>query len=173
MEDLQINGEVIVASQPGAPAGSQVSQPGRRTKLTPEVVGRLCAALSVGATRKDAAILSGISYETFRRWMNRGEQDVHDAEAGLPLESGRPPEVKTDHAVFCMAILKAEATIAMRLEMVIYDAALNDPFVALKWLERRYPAEWGLNRITSAGILRKLSTEQLLDLMERLDALER
>jgi len=126
----------------------------------------------VGATRKDAATLSGISYETFRRWMNRGEEDVHDAEAGTLILIGSVPEPETDHGAFYMAILKAEAIMVMRLTKVVYDAALNNPLVALKWLERRQPAEWGLNPIPPENVLRKLSNEQLLHLMERLESSE-
>lgn len=46
---------------------------GRPTKLTPEVQERICEALSVGCSRKDAAACALVGYEALLRWYQRGE----------------------------------------------------------------------------------------------------
>ena len=58
---------------------------GRPSKLTPECQARIVQAIEVGATYELAAGYGGISYETFRRWMNAGEK----AKSGIRRAAGR------------------------------------------------------------------------------------
>lgn len=147
-------------SSTGAASSQAVSQGGRPSKITPEVTKRICAALSAGATRKDAALTGGVVYETFRRWMNKGEEECLAAmDADNVLGSVPPPD--SGAYVFYMAVLQAEASVNIRLSMVLYKAALDDPWVALACLERRRRAEWGL-RID----IRKVPTEVLVEMLK-------
>ncbi len=47
--------------------------PGRRTKLTPDVAGKILAALRTGAFQHVAAASAGIAEATLREWLARGE----------------------------------------------------------------------------------------------------
>jgi len=44
---------------------------GRRTKYTPERVDEIIASLKIGLTDRDAALASGISWDTFDAWQKR------------------------------------------------------------------------------------------------------
>lgn len=44
---------------------------GRRSKYTPEIVAEITASLEIGLTDKDAALASGISWDTFSAWQKR------------------------------------------------------------------------------------------------------
>ena len=45
----------------------------RPTKLNAQTQAQIIKALSMGATRKDAALSAGVSYASFIGWMNEGE----------------------------------------------------------------------------------------------------
>ena len=51
---------------------------GRPTKRTPEVEGKLFAALAVGMNNRESAMFAGVDPATFRRW--RAEDDDFRAE---------------------------------------------------------------------------------------------
>ncbi len=90
----------------------------RRSKYTPEVVSRVCELLAEGNTRKTASLLAGISYETFRQWLQT-----------------KP--------AFSAAVQKAEAEAEARHVAIIRQAAAKTWQAAAWWLERRRPEEWG------------------------------
>lgn len=104
-------------------------------KLTPEVERYILTALSVGAYRTDAARLAGISPTTLYKWIEKGE-------------SARP---NTKLGKFAVKVADAEARpklAAMRtlLDSIRGDPANNvpgNPRIALDFLRRRYPDEWG------------------------------
>lgn len=99
----------------------------RQTKLTPDVQDKIVAALRVGATYEHAALVAGISYRTFRNWMQEGEH----AERGLYLQ-------------FFQAIKRAEAEASVRWLARIEQAANDGVWQAAAWkLERRFPEQWG------------------------------
>ncbi len=52
---------------------SHVPGPGRPTDLTPEMQEAICRDLAIGTPRSCAAVRAGITYGTFKNWINRGE----------------------------------------------------------------------------------------------------
>lgn len=99
---------------------------GRPSKLTPECQARIVQAIEVGATYELAAGYGGISYETFRRWMDAGEK----AKSGI-------------FRAFFEAIKSAESKAAIKW-LALIDKAAADTWQAAAWkLERRYPQDYG------------------------------
>lgn len=99
---------------------------GRPSKLTPEAQQRIAQAIEVGATYELAAQYGGVHYDTFRRWMERGEQ----AKSGAYFE-------------FYEAIKQAEGKAAIKW-LALIDKAAAETWQAAAWkLERRYPEDYG------------------------------
>lgn len=109
---------------------------GRPTKLTPEVQKRICDALKIGATRLDAALSAGVTYDSFNDWYNAGKQ----------AKSGR-------YVQFLQAVNQAEGEARLRYTSVIARAANDGDWrAALEYLKRRDRANWGDNfDLTSDG----------------------
>jgi len=89
-------------------------RPGRtrkgKTALTPAVQEQICNALLLGTDRVSAAHFAGVSYESFRSWVRRGE-------------SGEKP-----FAAFAAAVQKAEADAVVRLVGHIESAIESKSF---------------------------------------------
>jgi len=85
-------------------------------KQTPETVEKILQFLRAGNTRKTASIASGISEDTFARWLK-----------------------ETD---FADQVKQAEEMATARNVGLIMQAAAKDWRAALAWLERRRPADW-------------------------------
>lgn len=109
---------------------------GRPTKLTPEVQKRICDALKIGATRLDAALSAGVTYDSFNDWYNAGKQ----------AKSGR-------YVQFLQAVNQAEGEARLRYTSVIARAANDGDWrAALEYLKRRDRANWGDGvDVTSGG----------------------
>ena len=91
----------------------------RPTKFTPVTQERIVQAIKLGATYEDAANYGGISYETFRVWM----------------------ETKP---AFSEAVKKAEGEAVLVWLAKIENEASDDNWQAAAWkLERRYPQRYG------------------------------
>ena len=102
----------------------------RPTKFNTKTKRRLYKALRIGASRKMAAQYAGISYELLRQWMRRGEQ-----------------EARGEFVVFLAALKRAESEACMKALEAI-NGAMETRWQAAAWmLERRYPEDWGRNRI--------------------------
>lgn len=98
----------------------------RKTKYTPETVGKLTQAIQMGATYDLACKYAGISHETFAEWRNT------------------KPE-------FLEAVKEAEGRAVVGWLAKIEKAANDGNWQAAAWkLERRYPQEYGrrVNEIT-------------------------
>lgn len=103
----------------------------RPTKLTPELIKQLCQVLELGTTYQCACDYVGISFESFNQWRKKGEK----AQSGLFLE-------------FLESVKKAEAKCAVASLAKIQKAATEGSWQASAWLlERRYPNEYGRQRI--------------------------
>ena len=99
---------------------------GRKTKLTPELQEKVCAALRVGNYATVAIQYAGISEHTYYEWLVRGERE--------------PGSIYGD---FFRAVRKAEADAEVE-SVAIIEAAGRDQWQARAWLlERKYPYKWG------------------------------
>lgn len=110
---------------------------GRPNKLTQETIKKLEQAIALGATYEDACRYAGINYETFRRWMRRGEQ----------AKSG-------EYREFHERIRDAESRATIGWLAKIEAAANNGSWKAAAWkLERRYPDRYGrsVQRVEVSG----------------------
>jgi hypothetical protein len=100
---------------------------GRRTKYTPETVDKLTQAIRLGATYQLACDYADISMQTFITWRDT------------------KPE-------FLEAIKRAEGTAAVTWLAKIEAAASDGNWQAAAWkLERRYPDQYGRNRVEITG----------------------
>lgn len=102
----------------------------RPTKFNTKTKRRLYKALRIGASRKMAAQYAGISYELLRQWMRRGEQ-----------------EARGEFVVFLAALKRAESEAVMSALQAIHEAASKKWQAAAWFLERKYPQDWGRNRV--------------------------
>ena len=83
------------------------SRTGRKTKLTPEVAGKILAGLRLGAFAHVAVEAAGVDYSTFKEWVARGE--------GLDPRRATRPEFAAFAAE--VRIAKAEARQAAEWEV--------------------------------------------------------
>lgn len=108
---------------------------GRPTKLTPETQKRIVDALKIGATRLDAALSAGVTYDSFNGWYNAGKQ----------AKTGR-------YFQFFQAVDQAEGEARLRYTSVIARAANDGDWrAALEYLKRRDRAHWGDNVDVTSG----------------------
>lgn len=88
----------------------------RKTKRTPETVKAITDLLRAGVPRTHACAASGVSHDSFMRWL--------------------------DFADFAEAVKKAESDAVARNVAVIQQAARTTWQAAAWWLERRYPEDF-------------------------------
>jgi len=101
-------------------------EPGRPTKLDPEVQEKTVRALLLGNHRQDAAAYAGIGAATLRRWMLRGQQ-----------------ERESPYAEFRKAVLEAEARAKITAVGCINKAARDGEWrAAAWWLQRHFPHQF-------------------------------
>jgi hypothetical protein len=102
---------------------------GRPCKLTPEVIQRLSEAIKLGATYELACNYAGVTYQTFRSWMIKGENTRR----------------KNKFFELFKAIKEAEGEAAYKWLALIDKAAIEGSWQAAAWkLERRH-REFKLN----------------------------
>ena len=107
----------------------------RPTKLTPDAQQRIAQAIQLGATYEQAANYGGVSYNAFNEWMKRGT----DANSGKFRQ-------------FYEAIKDAEGKSVVGWLAKIEKAANDGNWQAAAWkLERRYPGDYGRQRIEHTG----------------------
>lgn len=105
-----------------------------------EEIERLLQAIRLGATYKNACNYAGITFGIFRRWMSKGEKD----------SSGKWHD-------FFFAVRKAEGEALVGWLARIEKAAQDGDWKAAAWkIERRYPSEYGKNKI-------EVSDKELMD----------
>lgn len=112
---------------------------GRPSKLTEEVKDKLVKAISQGNYYEAACSYAGISYSTFREWMNKGaaEQDAAEEQEGQEEQEG------TEFSDFLEAIKKAESAAELRLVQEWQKHIPNNWQAIATFMERRYPDRWG------------------------------
>jgi hypothetical protein len=111
---------------------------GRPSKLTPEVIERICEALRAGNFIEPSCEYAGVSHESYFKWMRRANDD--DAS---PL-----------HLQFKESVTRARSTAEIRNVAMIQRAAQqpNHWTAAAWWLERVAPARWGKQQKITAEI---------------------
>lgn len=117
----------------GRLAADSQNDTGRDSKLTLALQDAICESLRNGATRSDAAIAAGISYQTLLNWEKRGS--AKDAEENDPA-----------FLAFFEAVKKAEADCANDCNATVIKAAKKQWQAAAWWLERRRRDEYALRR---------------------------
>jgi transposase-like protein len=102
----------------------------RPTKLTKEIIDKVCSAIYAGNYAKIAAQLSGISESTYYAWLKEAEKEDCDP---LFLE-------------FSESIERAEAAAEVEAVALIRQSAKNGNARDAQWLlERKYGERWGRN----------------------------
>ena len=101
----------------------------RPTKLTKDIQKQICDTLKNGATRRDAVLTSGIVYQTFLTWLEKGRKQKY----GIYVE-------------FLESVEQAEAEARLKFTKVIMDAAEDGNWkAAMGYLRVRDPDNWGEN----------------------------
>lgn len=103
---------------------------GRTSKLTPEVVDKICIAIRAGNYAKIAAAMAGVAETTYYRWLEMAEE----------------PNAKKEYREFRESINRAEAEAEVAAVARIRQAADNGTWQAAGWLlERKNGERWGRN----------------------------
>lgn len=102
---------------------------GRPSSLSEETTKLFTGALLNLNTIEDAATIAGVDYSTVTRWLAAGKK-----------------QARGEYRDFYNAVERAKARAKGLLVTKVIGAARTDPAMALKVLERRYPAEWGATR---------------------------
>lgn len=123
--------------------------PGRITKLNPERMQLIVEALRIGATRGTACRRAGIDFSTFDRWLRlapRGGLFAQFAQEVTRAENDA--ELMATSVV--MQVIQGGAVLSRRTrttadgrETVEETYAPPDGHLALEYLARRLPREWG------------------------------
>ena len=107
-----------------------MSEAGRKSKLTPEVIEKITSAIRMGNDNKVAAALAGISEATYYKWLTEAEKADADP---LFIE-------------FSESVTQAQAQAEARAVSLIQKASNEGRWQASSWwLERKHPERWGRN----------------------------
>lgn len=110
---------------------SRKNHGGRPTKLTDEVQRAICRGIRMGNYIETAALLAGVSKQTFYTWVKKGHAE---------REAGRNGK----YARFLDAVEKAQAEAEALDLAIITKAAREGQWQAAAWrLERKFPDRWG------------------------------
>jgi hypothetical protein len=105
---------------------------GRPTSLTPDVAGKICDAMKVGAYQYEAAQYAGIHPNSLTNWLRTGRADIAGGDEG------------TLYAAFALEFEQAENRAVMRALASIQTAAAGGDWrAAMAWLSRRHSERWG------------------------------
>lgn len=114
-----------------APDTKRNGKRGRPSSLTEDTKRLIRAELLNTGTYEEAAIAGGIHPSTFERWLAQGSRDF-------------AADKFSDYRDFYELVCKANRDIKNLLRGRVITASRNNPMIALKILERRWPKEWGL-----------------------------
>jgi len=104
---------------------------GRKSKLTRELIEQAAKLIEAGNYQRHVAQALGIDHSTWYKWLSEGERTKN----GLKHE-------------FFDAVKKAEARAIARNVALIQRAAQDGNWQAAAWwLERKFPEQWGRNRL--------------------------
>lgn len=121
---------------------------------SPEIVQEICSKIELGTMNKDAAMIVGISEETFYAWQR-------------PFESDGVTPNPEYHPEFSVLVKKAQALRKQNLIGTILNASLKNWQAAAWYLERVHPDEFALKQqVQHSGAVAVLTYEQALKLLE-------
>lgn len=112
---------------------------GRKPKvtITPEITKLICDGIAAGMTKK-AAMEGIISEPTFYAYLNKGEEDVNKGK-------------DSEYAKFFKQVKESERNFMEKNLRVIQEATASTWTAAAWLLERRFPDEYGRNRLEITG----------------------
>lgn len=55
--------------------------PGRRSIISPLIIGKIAGAVAAGTDKKAAGYLAGVGYSTLKDWIRKGEEAIADYDA--------------------------------------------------------------------------------------------
>ena len=120
---------------------------GRPTKLTHELIERLCIVLRTGAYLDTAFKHVGICKATHHSWAKAGNEELARRAKGA-----KPRKSRDLHVEFLNATEKAMADAELLSLGHISKAASDGQWAAAAWkLERRSPEKWGRRRVEVTG----------------------
>lgn len=114
---------------------------GRPSKFTPEIRKALIDAITAGLTYTHACQIVGIDYVTFTNWRNKGEQLDEEDEEGFFDFFNALTRAETKASTAMMAHIRAAAQGDKK------NGINPDWRAAAWWLERRYPDEYGKQKL--------------------------
>lgn len=105
---------------------------GRKSKLTPELIKRICEYIAGGNYLITACQSCGIHRTTFHNWLQQGDNDIENGTDSI-------------YASFLKEVIKAEAEAEQKMVAVVREAAIQKKewLPAITFLERRYRERWG------------------------------
>ncbi len=133
---------------------------GRRSKLTPETVEKICDAISIGATNRIAGLYAGVAESSILGWLKTARDELERRET-----SGYKADRKlVKYIEFLRKYETAEASAFIGWLQVIDNSAQTNPQWAAYMLERRDRAYSARQELTGAdGKALGRSAEELTD----------
>lgn len=115
----------------------------QQRKLNENTQARIMQAIRVGATYDLAAMYGGISYQTLRNWIKRGEAEAERRQNPRVKPDTEQWKKEQDFVKFIDALRDAEGDAAIKWLAMIDKAAIEQWQAAAWKLERRYPKDYG------------------------------
>lgn len=132
--------------------------------MNEDVIKRIEQALQIGATYEDAARYGGISYNSLRNWLIRGEREIERRDAGKVNANAKLYKDEQKYVDFVERIRNAEGASVVGWLAKIEAAIKEGQWQAAAWkLERRYPKAWAKRTYAKIEGL-----DELLEQAERL-----
>lgn len=129
--------------------------PGRKSKLTPELLDRLVQLVANGNYIETACGACGITSASYYKWLRKGEEFYamfhnaygHDAEVDEEILIAMVKEdIITEHQAMCVrfveALNKASSESEAYAVLTVRKAFGDDWKAAMTFLERRFPQRW-------------------------------
>lgn len=148
---------------------------GRRTKLTPELRDRICAAVRTGAYLETAAVAAGLNKTTLHDWLKRGARakrgtlhDFSNSVMAAIADSEQDAVRRLSDAASPRTEVTTKQVVNKAGEVVTVETTttptLGD-WRADAWrLERKFPERWG-----ATLRIRHVVDKQVTDVLSRLE----
>jgi hypothetical protein len=142
---------------------------GRPSLFTPEAQAKIIMAVQAGNFLDTAARYAGVTYDTFRNWMVRGEKEL----ARLAHPSAKPRESEAPFVDFFKAVTEAEAQAEVAAVSHWQTAIQGNWQAAAAFVKSRHRRRWdppqsqvNVQLNLTADELAKLTDEDIAELSE-------